>query len=56
MRKEYETPTFEMITFRLTDVIMRSEAENVGGGGDFGGEGGFGDGGFGDGGLVNGGF
>lgn len=42
MRKKYETPSCEIITLTLKDVIMASEAEGAGGGGD----GGFGDEGF----------
>lgn len=46
MRKKYETPSCEIITLTLKDVIMASEAEGAGGGGDGGGDGGFGDEGF----------
>lgn len=42
MRKKYETPDIEIIKLSLTDVILASDAEGVGGGGDNGGTGGFG--------------
>lgn len=52
MRKEYNIPTFEVVVFSLRDVIMRSDAENVGGGGSDVSDGGFGvDDGFGNGGF-----
>lgn len=54
MRKEYNTPTFEVVVFSLRDVIMRSDAENVGGGGTDVSDGGFSennDDGFGNGGF-----
>ena len=48
MRKKYDTPTAEIITLTLKDVIMASEAEGVGGGGsDNSGGDGFDDDGFG---------
>ena len=47
MKKLYETPELEMIKFTLTDPILKSVIEDVGGGGDSGGEGEFGDGEFG---------
>ena len=44
MRKQYEAPECEFITLTLKDVILSSDSEGVGGGGDPGGSGDFGGG------------
>lgn len=43
MKKNYEAPELELVKFTLTDVILASITEDVGGGGDPGGGGEFGD-------------
>lgn len=46
MKKLYEKPEFEIVKLSLNNVMVSSEAEGAGGGGDSGGSGDFGDGNF----------
>lgn len=43
MKKTYETPTLEAVKLNVTDILVQSKTEDVGGGGDWGGNGEFGD-------------
>ena len=43
MKKNYEAPELETIRFTLSDILAESKTEDIGGGGDPGGDGEFGD-------------
>lgn len=43
MKKEYETPTMDLMKFCLQDVVLASKIEDAGGGVDPGGDSEFGD-------------